>query len=123
MLHDARKLRRSFKHSFAGLALAWRDELNFRIQTIFSIVVIAASVIFRISAFDFLLIILTLCLMLAAEVFNTALEEVCDKIQPSHDPHIGRIKDLAAGAVLITSLPAFVITVVILLPYALRYAI
>ena len=55
--------------------------------------------------------------VLTAETFNTALEELCDKFQPTHDPHIGKIKDLAAAAVLVSSITALIVGLIIYVPY------
>ena len=50
-------------------------------------------------------------------VYMYLLEELCDKFQPEHDPHIGKIKDLSAAAVLISSITALAIGLIIFLPY------
>ena len=42
---------------------------------------------------------------LAAELFNTSLEYLCDRLHPDYDPQIGKVKDCAAAAVLIPSHP------------------
>ena len=55
--------------------------------------------------------------VLTAETFNTALEELCDKFQPEHDPHIAKIKDLAAAAVLVSSITALIVGLIIYVPY------
>mgnify|MGYP001619999034 CR=1 FL=1 len=51
------------------------------------------------------------------EICFVALEELCDKFQPTHDPHIGKIKDLAAAAVLIASFGAGVIGIILFVPH------
>jgi diacylglycerol kinase len=55
--------------------------------------------------------------VLVAETFNTALEELCDKFQPTHDPHIAKIKDLSAAAVLLASVGALSIGLIIFIPH------
>lgn len=57
------------------------------------------------SAIHWLLFALASALMLAAELFNSAIEALCDHLHPERHPAIGRVKDMAAGAVLITTLP------------------
>jgi diacylglycerol kinase len=54
-----------------------------------------------------------------AEAFNTALEELCDMLRTTHDPHVAKIKDLAAAAVLIASCGAFVTGCLIFVPRVL----
>jgi len=48
---------------------------------------------------DFSLVLVTTALVLAAELFNTAIEELCDYVQPERAPQIGAAKDIAAAAV------------------------
>ena len=56
-------------------------------------------------------------LVLSAELFNTALEHIVDKITNEHEEWARKTKDASAGAVLILALVALVIGVIIWLPY------
>lgn len=49
---------------------------------------------------------LTIGAMLQAETMNTSVERLCDFVKPQPDPQIRDVKDLAAGAVVITALAA-----------------
>ena len=91
----------------------WREEHNFRIESI-----AALAVIFSIYYFDFTLIESGLCfvailLVICAEIVNTAFEDLCNKIEPSQDPAIGKIKDTMAGFVLISALGALTLGVLV----------
>jgi diacylglycerol kinase len=97
---------RSFGYAAKGLGLAWREEFNFRFETLFAILTTILGAYFRISLTEWLFLILWFSLVLTAEVFNTALEELCDMHRATHDPHVAKIKDLAAGAVLVASIGA-----------------
>ena len=44
---------------------------------------------------------------------------VCDYIEPQHDPKIGKIKDVAAGATAITEIGAAVVVLVLVWPHIL----
>lgn len=107
----------AFRYAAIGLRLAWTEGLNFKIEIVCAILVVALGVFLNISALAFCIVILAITSVLAAEVFNTALEELCDKFQPTHDPHIAKIKDLAAAAVLLTSVGAFIVGLIIFIPY------
>ncbi len=48
---------------------------------------------------DFGLLLVATALVLAAELLNTAIEELCDYVQPDRAPQIGATKDIAAAAV------------------------
>ncbi|MCX6788165.1 MAG: diacylglycerol kinase family protein [Candidatus Kaiserbacteria bacterium] len=101
-----RVFKNGFRYAFAGLALAWTKGINFKIQTLSAFIVLVGAWRLHFSPVEFMILLLTISLVLAAETFNTALEELCDKFQPTHDPHIKRIKDLSAAAVLITAIGA-----------------
>ena len=80
-----------------GLRLAMRDKaVAYKL---------GASVVLLLVAFaqrswvDFGLLLLATALVLAAELLNTAIEELCDYVQPEHAPQIGATKDIAAAAV------------------------
>lgn len=109
----------SLRNALAGLAIAWKEELNFRIQIACGIVTILAAWFLGVSQMEFLIIVLLIGFVLSAEALNTALEEFCDMVQRNPDPHIAKIKDLAAAAVLIASFTALIIGTTIFLPYVI----
>lgn len=98
-----------FQYALAGLRLAWMKGINFKIQSICALLALTLGWSLGFSPLEYVVVILVISLVLAAETFNTALEELCDKFQPTHDPHIAKIKDLAAAAVLIASFGAGII--------------
>ncbi len=106
-----------FKYSFNGLRIAFRQEFNFRFDIGCAVAALALSWFFGVSTTELLIVIGSIGFVLTAEIFNTALEELCDKFQPEHDPHIGKIKDLSAAAVLVSSVAALAVGAVIFLPY------
>lgn len=65
------------------------------------------------------LLVLLGTLLLAVETINTAIEMLCDVVQPSHDPKIGRIKDVAAGATAVTEIGGAIMVGVLLWPHLL----
>lgn len=108
---------RSFRYALTGIKIAWREEFNFRIEVACALLALLLSWLLRISLSEFIIVVFLVGFVLAAETMNTAFEELCDKFEPSHDPHIGKIKDLAAAAVLLSSIAAFVIGLLIFIPY------
>ncbi len=89
---------------------------NFRIQLAATLLVIIAGYFFSISPTEWLIIILTVALVLSLEAVNTAIEYMVDHISKEHSPEAGRIKDIAAGAVLIASIFSVIIALIIFLP-------
>jgi diacylglycerol kinase len=80
-----------------GLRLAMRDTAV-AYKLLVSVVLLAVAFVQR-SWVDFGLLLVATALVLAAELLNTAIEELCDYVQPDRAPQIGATKDIAAAAV------------------------
>ena len=111
------KFKNGFGYALIGLKLSWTKGINFKVQVFCAMLALMLGWFLSISPIEFVAVIFAITAVLAAEIFNTVIEELCDKFQPSHDPHIARIKDLSAAAVLLTSLGAGVIGIIIFLPH------
>ncbi len=107
----------SLRNAFAGLVIAWKEESNFRLEIACGFFILLAASFLEVSHTDLLIIILLIGFVLSAEALNTALEEFCDMVQRNPDPHIAKIKDLAAAAVLIASFTALIVGAAIFIPY------
>ncbi len=101
---------RSFVAAFRGLRYALEGR-NFVVTLVIGIVVLILSYFVGLNTEARIVIVLADGMVLAAEIFNTAVEEILDVVVPHYDPRVGRIKDLVAGGVLIFSGMAVVITV------------
>lgn len=111
---------KSFIYAGRGLRALVYGEHNARLHLAASISVVSCGLILQISAADWRWIVLAIAIVWLAEAFNTAIEDLCDRINPEFDPAIGRIKDLAAGAVLIASVAAALIGVLTMGPVLLE---
>ena len=107
---------KSFGFAFNGLKEAAVTQPNFKIHILFSIAAIAAGLFFNISFTEWALLFFAIGLVMAAECFNTALEYLTDLVSPAHNTIAGKVKDLAAAAVLIASLSAVAIGAIIFIP-------
>jgi undecaprenol kinase/diacylglycerol kinase (ATP) len=107
----------SLRHAIAGVRTAWLEENNFKIAVVCGIAAIILGILLQISMGEFFFVITLIGFVLSTEALNTALEEFCDMVKSNPDPHIAKIKDLAAAAVLIASTTALVIGVVIFIPH------
>lgn len=108
---EARKLKnRPFRQrlgfALTGISAAWRGEASFRIQLGAAAGVLLALLWLRPAAVWWALLATVVAMVLAAELFNTALERVLDHLHPELHPTIRIAKDCAAGAVLVLSLAA-----------------
>ncbi len=83
---------------FSGLRYAVIYDLSVTYKLVLSVVVLVAAFMLR-SSLDFLLIFFATAFMLVAEIFNSAIEALCDFVETRHNEKIKMIKDIAAGAV------------------------
>lgn len=97
----------SFKDACNGFIHLLRTERNFKLEFSLIIMHLLFSLLLQFSYQDTAIVGLTLFLILGAEAFNTAIEKLCDVVQPEFDQRIGIIKDISAAAVLLTGIGAF----------------
>ena len=101
-----RKWIKSFGWAMHGLRTVWREEVNFRTELYAAIILIAFAGYLKFSVIEWIVVAAVITIVLAGEVVNTIIEDLCNKIEPRQDPTIGKIKDMAAGFVLLASLGA-----------------
>jgi diacylglycerol kinase (ATP) len=116
-----KKAFKSFRFAIKGLKWLVAFENNFQIHLLASILAIAAGFLLKINQTEWLFVLLMIGLVWAAEAFNTAIEQLCDFIEPKQDTRIGRVKDLAAAAVFILSMIAFTTGILIFVPKILNF--
>lgn len=110
------KLLQSFGYAFKGLAYAFRSQLNFKLHCVATALVVALGLYVQLSVAEWLWISLAIALVLAAELFNTAIEVLVDLVSPTWNDKAGKVKDVAAGAVLLIALLALAIGLFIFVP-------
>jgi undecaprenol kinase len=96
--------RKRLSFSLQGIRTAWMLEASFRFQCMAALGVLGLLSVLRPAAIWWALLLLNCGLVLAAELFNTALEHALDHLHPELHPAIKVSKDCAAGAVLVFSL-------------------
>lgn len=89
-----------------GIRAAICLESSFRLQCLAALIVVAVLVYSRPAFIWWALLLMNCGMVLAAELFNTALEHLIDHMHPALHPSIKIAKDCAAGAVLILSISA-----------------
>jgi diacylglycerol kinase len=108
---------RSLSYALNGLLQLIRHERNFQIHAVAFTGVLALGLFFGISSMEWVVIFLISALVMGLEAINTAIEHLCDLYSTEANMRIKKIKDLAAGAVLIAAVFAVCIAVVVFLPY------
>ncbi len=109
-------MKNTFLHAVNGLIHAVRQEINIKIHLLAATVVIMMGVYFGISSTEWLFIIGCCMWVLSLELLNTAIENICNLVSKDFHPLIKVIKDVAAGAVLVSAIGSAVIGLIIFLP-------
>ena len=106
----------SFKYAFNGIRELIRSQPNAKIHLFLALLAIIAGFYFQVSLCEWCILTLCICSVLTAEAFNTALEYLTDLVSPEYHVLAGKVKDVAASAVLITAIAAFICGLIIFIP-------
>lgn len=110
----------SFKFASGGLRHALINQPNFQIQLVIGIVVVISAWLLHFSRIEWLILILTIGLVLASELINTVVEVVVDlAVKERLLPDAKIAKDVAAAAVLLTSIFAVILGLILFIPHFL----
>ncbi len=107
----------SFKYAWAGVSYAFRTQRNFRIHLLIGTLALSLGVFLHLSSVKMAVIGLTIGLVLAMELLNTAIEAIVDlTVQRTYHQLAKIAKDCAAGAVFVVSLVALSVAGFLILP-------
>lgn len=118
-----RKLIDSFGFAITGIKYAIREDQNIKIHISAAILVILLSLIFRVTPFEMGILGIMILLVIAAEMINTAIENMVDLITKEYHLEAKIAKDVAAGMVLVISIGAGIVGILIFTPYFYRFFI
>ncbi len=108
-----RSLCGKFRSAFCGLSRGFRQERNFRVHGLVAVAVVAAGGLLGVSIWEWCLLTLCITGVLAAEIFNTALETLARAITRDYQADIEDALDISSAAVLIAAGGAVVVGAVI----------
>ena len=111
-----KSLIKSFVYAFDGIKFMLRQESNLWIHIVAALLVIILGVGLKINTYEWIAVVFAIALVITTEIINTGIERVCDKIEPDKDEQIKIIKDIGAGAVLISAIAAFAIGLIVFIP-------
>ena len=109
-----RRILISMSHALHGLRGMFSSEPNVRLHLIALVVAIGGGFVLHLSWMEWALVAIVTTLVLAAEAMNTAIEGLCDVVHPDHSEAIQRVKDTAAGGVLLCAVGALVVATLLL---------
>ena len=105
--------KRSFIHSLnnavEGFIHVVRHEKNMRIHFLFAFLILLVAFFLGVQRVDWLILCLATCLVLMAEMINTAIEETLNLLHSRFHPSVGLIKDISAGMVLVSAMNAIIL--------------
>lgn len=96
----------SFHYAFSGIMYAVRTQPNMRVHLVIAALVLLATLLLRLERIYVIAIVITIVIVLALELMNTAIEAVVDLLTVAHHPLAKTAKDAAAGAVLVGTVGA-----------------
>ena len=107
-------MKEKFRPAFNGILLGFKDPA-IRLQMILAMLAMIAGFVLKLNIAEWIAVILCMGLVLSTEILNTCVEKVCDLYSKEEDERIKVIKDLAAGAVLVSAICALITAVLILI--------
>lgn len=110
------RLRRSFFYAVEGIKHTFKGQQNFKFHVFAAILAIVLGFALGLSQGEWMWLLVAIALVLAAELFNTALESLTDLASPAIHPLAKVAKDAAAGAVLVMALFALLIGILLFVP-------
>ena len=110
------KLIQSFAYAWAGIKSCFKSESNFRIHLIAAVAALMFSLLLSISALEWIAICFCIAFVIVMEMINTAIEKLCDVVHLEQHPVIKKVKDIAAGAVLVSAVFSLITAAIIFLP-------
>ncbi|MBU0722029.1 diacylglycerol kinase [Patescibacteria group bacterium] len=115
------RLFKSYGYAVKGLFKIFREEQNLKIQIFASLLVLILGIYFCISRIEWAVLTLVVCLVLIAEITNSAVERIADVFKPRINTYVKEIKDIMAAAVFLSSIAAIVVGIIIFFPYVYKF--
>lgn len=108
------KLMHKFGYAFIGVVNGIRQDSSIALQCVLGLITIVVCLFLPLSKIEWCLILIMIFLVITMEFLNSAIEETVNYISMERHPMAKKIKDLAAGAVLLMSICALCIAIIII---------
>src|SRR5436190_9216593 len=96
-------------YAFRGLFAAFRLDQAFAEHLVCAALVVIAGIVLRVNLLEACLLALCITAVVAAEMFNTSIEQLAKAVHPEQSRLVGTALDVAAGGVLVASAGAAVV--------------
>lgn len=110
----------AFGFAFAGLWYLLRTQRNAQIHCLVGACALALAAALRVERWEWITLVLTIALVLAAESANTAIEAAVDVATSQRHPLAKVAKDVAAGTVLLCAITSVIVGCIIFIPHLLE---
>lgn len=110
----------ALKNSMAGIEYTLKTQRNLRIQIVFAILAIFLAFVLKLNAIEWMILWLVIGSVLFAEMVNTAIEIMLDLYTQDFNETVKIAKDIASGAVLISSIVSVIVGGILFLPKILN---
>jgi diacylglycerol kinase (ATP) len=106
----------SIRYACEGVLSFFKEQHNALIHLLFTIIVIVAAFVLKVSSIEATVLALSIGFVWAAEIFNTAIEAMMDHLSPDKQPAVKYIKDVSAAAVLVAAVTSIMVGAIIFIP-------
>ena len=111
---------KSFGYAFKGIWWLISSQQNAWVHLLATFVVVGLGWYLDISGGEWIAVVLSMGAVWMAEAMNTAIEWLTDLVSPEYHPLAGKVKDVAAGGVLLAAIGAAIVGGIVFIPYILR---
>jgi diacylglycerol kinase len=112
---------KSFQYAWYGIVYTVTTQPNFRRHVVVAVIALLLGWYYHIHHWEWCVILLSIGFVWTAELINTAFEHLTDVTTPEYNPLVGKVKDIAAGAVLFAAIAAGIVGLIIFLPYIFKF--
>ena len=112
---------KSISYALRGFVALVKTEKNAKIHLLASITAILTGLLLEVSKNEWCILIFAIAMVWISETFNTAIEKTTDKLFTGFNEKAKYIKDISAGAVLISSIAALIVGLIIFVPKLFNY--
>ncbi len=112
---------KSLLNSFEGVCWMLKSERNFQLEFFAFLINLFLIFVLKVNAIDAAVILIVCFTVLSLEILNTAVEKICDIIQPNYDERIKIIKDISSGAVVLMSICAVIVGLLVYPKYLAEF--
>lgn len=113
---EYKKLVNSFKYAIEGFISSFKTERNMKIHVLAMVLVVILGIYLKLNQIEWCIIVISIALVISAELFNTAIETLVDMVSPEKNPNAKLVKDISAAAVLALAIGAAVAGTIIFIP-------